>query len=128
VNSRRREAVEGGTEGAPLRDSQPRFQDVSARVDFPALDARILTFWKDHGIFEKSLEISAELASSMFAFKNLTLRGSGGQRWDMAIEFVRSGQIRTEDLITHRFPLNGIGEGFETQLDACKSIKVMIVP
>jgi len=39
-----------------VRDSQPRFQDVSARVDFPALDARILEFWKEHGIFEKSLE------------------------------------------------------------------------
>ncbi len=39
-----------------MSDSQPRFQDVSARVDFPALDARILKFWKDHGIFEKSLE------------------------------------------------------------------------
>ena len=80
------------------------------------------------GIFEKSLEISAELASTMFAFKNLTLRGSGGQRWDMAIEFVRSGQVKTGDLITHRFPLDGIGEGFETQLDAGRSIKVMIIP
>ena len=39
-----------------MSDSQPRFQDVSARVDFPALDARILEFWKEHGIFEKSLE------------------------------------------------------------------------
>ena len=71
MNSRRRQPIEGGTEGAPLhsrrrqpggaegaplRDSQPRFQDVSARVDFPALDARILAFWKEHGIFEKSLE------------------------------------------------------------------------
>ena len=56
LHSRRRAPIEGGTEGAPLRDSQPRFQDVSARVDFPALDARILAFWKEHGIFEKSLE------------------------------------------------------------------------
>ncbi len=39
-----------------MSDSQPRFQDVSARVDFPALDARILAFWKEHRIFEKSLE------------------------------------------------------------------------
>jgi isoleucyl-tRNA synthetase len=39
-----------------VSDSQPRFQDVSARVDFPALDASILAFWKQHGIFEKSLE------------------------------------------------------------------------
>jgi isoleucyl-tRNA synthetase len=39
-----------------VTDSQPRFQDVSARVDFPALDARILDFWKTHDIFHKSLE------------------------------------------------------------------------
>ena len=39
-----------------VSDSQPRFQDVSARVDFPALDARILEFWKTNDIFHKSLE------------------------------------------------------------------------
>jgi len=78
------------------------------------------------GIFENSLEISPELASTMFAFKNLTLRGSGGQRWDMAMESVRSGQVRTGDLITHRFPLDRIKEGFEAQLDASTSVKVMI--
>jgi len=80
------------------------------------------------GIFENSLEISPELASTMFAFKNMTLRGSGGQRWDMAMEYVVSGQVKTSDLVTHRFPLDEIREGFETQLDAGKSIKVMIVP
>ena len=30
-----------------VSDGQPRFKDVSARVDFPALDARILEFWKE---------------------------------------------------------------------------------
>jgi isoleucyl-tRNA synthetase len=39
-----------------VSDSQPRFHDVSARVDFPALDARILEFWKANDIFHKSLE------------------------------------------------------------------------
>jgi 2-desacetyl-2-hydroxyethyl bacteriochlorophyllide A dehydrogenase len=78
------------------------------------------------GIFENSLEISAELASTMFAFKNLTLRGSGGQRWDMAMEFTRSGRVRTGDLITHRFPLDRIKEGFEAQLDTGSSVKVVI--
>ncbi len=39
-----------------MSDSQPRFREVSARVDLPALDARILAFWKEHGIFAKSLE------------------------------------------------------------------------
>ena len=39
-----------------MSDKQPLFRAVSARVDLPALDARILAFWKEHGIFEKSLE------------------------------------------------------------------------
>jgi len=39
-----------------VSDKQPLFRAVSARVDLPALDARILAFWKEHGIFEKSLE------------------------------------------------------------------------
>jgi threonine dehydrogenase-like Zn-dependent dehydrogenase len=38
------------------------------------------------GIFEDSVAISAELARTMFASKNLTLRGSGGQGWDLAVE------------------------------------------
>lgn len=56
MNSPRRHPVEGGAEGAPLRDAKPRFREVSARVDFPALDARVLRFWKHERIFEKSLE------------------------------------------------------------------------
>jgi 2-desacetyl-2-hydroxyethyl bacteriochlorophyllide A dehydrogenase len=80
------------------------------------------------GMFEDSLELSPDLASMMFAFKNLTLRGSGGQRWDMAVDFVRSGQVKTGELITHRFPLDRIKEGFETQLDPGNSIKVVITP
>jgi 2-desacetyl-2-hydroxyethyl bacteriochlorophyllide A dehydrogenase len=78
------------------------------------------------GIFENSLEISPELASTLFAFKNLTLRGSGGQRWDMAMEFLSSGQVKTGNLVTHRFPLDGVKEGFEAQLDAGSSVKVVI--
>jgi isoleucyl-tRNA synthetase len=39
-----------------VSDKQPRFREVSPRVDFPALDARILAFWKAARIFEKSLE------------------------------------------------------------------------
>jgi threonine dehydrogenase-like Zn-dependent dehydrogenase len=41
---------------------------------------------------------------------------------------VRSGQVKTGELITHRFPLDRIREGFETQLDPGNSIKVVITP
>ena len=39
-----------------MSDDRPRFSEVSPRVDLPALDARILAFWKERRIFEKSLE------------------------------------------------------------------------
>jgi isoleucyl-tRNA synthetase len=39
-----------------VSDKKPRFGAVSSRADFPALDARILAFWKERGIFEKSLQ------------------------------------------------------------------------
>ncbi len=38
-----------------MNDRQPKFREVSARADFPALDARILAFWRDNDIFHKSL-------------------------------------------------------------------------
>jgi isoleucyl-tRNA synthetase len=38
-----------------VNDRQPRFREVPARADFPALDARVLAFWRDHDIFHKSL-------------------------------------------------------------------------
>lgn len=47
-------------------DNLPRFQEVTARVDFPTLDARVLAFWKEHGIFEKSLEGRGD--APLFAF------------------------------------------------------------
>ena len=38
-----------------MSDQRPRFREVPSRVDFPALDARVLAFWKQQRIFEKSL-------------------------------------------------------------------------
>jgi isoleucyl-tRNA synthetase len=39
-----------------VSEDRPRFSEVSPRVDLPAMDARILAFWKAQRIFEKSLE------------------------------------------------------------------------
>ncbi|HET6497089.1 MAG TPA: isoleucine--tRNA ligase [Thermoleophilia bacterium] len=39
-----------------MSEDRPRFSEVSPRVDLPAMDARILAFWKAQRIFEKSLE------------------------------------------------------------------------
>jgi threonine dehydrogenase-like Zn-dependent dehydrogenase len=80
------------------------------------------------GIFEKNLELTPPLMSLMFQFRNITLRGCGGQRWDMALEMIQTGQIKTRDLITHQFPLDRVKEAFETQLNADEAIKVLLKP
>lgn len=80
------------------------------------------------GMFEENLELSPDLTSLMFAFRNITLRGSGGQRWDMALELVQTGQVKTRDLVTHEFPLDSAKEAFEVQSKSDEAIKVLIKP
>ena len=80
------------------------------------------------GMFEDTLELRPELLSLMFNFRNLTLRGSGGQRWDMAVELMQTGQVKTKELITHRLLLENIKEAFEAQINSDEAIKVIIEP
>lgn len=78
------------------------------------------------GIFEQDLALTPEFAKRLFQFRNITLRGCGGQRWDKAIEHMQAGRIKTDDLVTHVFPLENVKEAFETQLDSEKAVKVVI--
>ena len=50
-----------------MNDRQPRFREVPPHADFPALDARILQFWKDADIFHKSLAAAGDDAP-LFVF------------------------------------------------------------
>ena len=50
-----------------MNDRQPRFREVPPRADFPALDRRILEFWKDADIFHKSLAAAGDDAP-LFVF------------------------------------------------------------
>jgi len=45
-----------------------------------------------------------------------------------AIEFLRGGKVRVDDLITHRLPLEKAGEGFRLVASAQDSIKVILRP
>jgi 2-desacetyl-2-hydroxyethyl bacteriochlorophyllide A dehydrogenase len=78
-------------------------------------------------VFEQNVELEPDLMSLM-TFKNLSLRGCAGQRWAMALDLVRLGQVKTRDLITHEFTLNNVKEAFETQLNSDEAIKVLIRP
>ena len=49
-----------------MNDSPPRFHEVLPKVDFPALDARILEFWRSERIFDKSLELRRD--APLYAF------------------------------------------------------------
>jgi isoleucyl-tRNA synthetase len=40
-----------------VNEREPRFGEVSPRVDFPELDRRILAFWRENQIFAKSLAL-----------------------------------------------------------------------
>jgi 2-desacetyl-2-hydroxyethyl bacteriochlorophyllide A dehydrogenase len=78
-------------------------------------------------VFEENVELKPDLMS-LITFRNLTLRGCAGQRWPMALDLVRLGQVKTRDLITHEFTLNNAKEAFETQLNSDEAIKVLIKP
>ena len=45
-----------------------------------------------------------------------------------AIELLRSGKVRVDDLVTHRLPLDKAGEGFRLVASAQDSIKVILRP
>jgi 2-desacetyl-2-hydroxyethyl bacteriochlorophyllide A dehydrogenase len=45
-----------------------------------------------------------------------------------AIELMKSGQVDTRPLITHRFALDDIKKAFETQLTAVDAVKVIVKP
>lgn len=61
-----------------MSDNRPRFSEVSARVDLPALDARILSFWKSQHIFEKSMEGREEAPVFVFYEGPPTANGRPG--------------------------------------------------
>ncbi|MFO8010234.1 MAG: alcohol dehydrogenase catalytic domain-containing protein [Dehalococcoidia bacterium] len=80
------------------------------------------------GIYEKELVLDPEQTKLLFQFRNATVRGSGGQRWDKAVDLTRSGKINTAEMITHTFSLEEVKNAFETQLNASDAIKVIIKP
>ncbi len=69
--------------------------------------------------------------NEIFWRREITLTSSyAGNRADhlQALALIRAGQIPVKDMITHRLPLDRIGEGFRLTAKADKSIKVVIEP
>ncbi|MCP3874766.1 MAG: alcohol dehydrogenase catalytic domain-containing protein [Desulfobacteraceae bacterium] len=45
-----------------------------------------------------------------------------------AMELLRGKNVEVDDMVTHRFPLNGIGEGFKSASSGENCLKVLILP
>jgi len=60
--------------------------------------------------------------------KSPRIIGCLGAIYPKAIEYIREGQVKTQPLITHTFPLQDINEAFRVQMDPDQAIKVLIKP
>lgn len=77
---------------------------------------------------EKDTLLTPELHSRVFQWTSTKWIGCGGQRWDMAVDLLGKGLLKTRELVTHRYPLERILEAFETQATAKDAIKVIVEP
>ncbi|HSR10331.1 MAG TPA: zinc-binding dehydrogenase, partial [Thermodesulfobacteriota bacterium] len=79
------------------------------------------------GLFESPHDVNFPV--NLFVQREIEIRGSRGYCWDfqIAMEFVRNKKVKLGPLISHRFPLERIREGFQTLLDPeSKADKVVI--
>ena len=58
----------------------------------------------------------------------MTSYGAAPQDLDEAFNIIRSKKINVVDLISHRFPLNKVGEAFRVVCEANESMKVILEP
>jgi len=77
-------------------------QDGEARIPFPEIWRREITLQTSYGA------APADLA--------------------LAIELIRTRRVPVAEMVTHRFPLQGIGEAFRAVAEGGESIKVIINP
>jgi 2-desacetyl-2-hydroxyethyl bacteriochlorophyllide A dehydrogenase len=76
------------------------------------------------GVYEEALNWQPLTVIS----KNLTLIGCLGGNFKAAIELLKSGKVKTQNMITHFFPLDQAADAFRAQLQDPAAIKVMIKP
>jgi len=129
LNPKETDPVKAVTEATSREMADVAFECSGAAGAFRQAFSMVRAFGRvmQVAVFEQKVELEPDLMSLM-TFRNLTLRGCAGQRWTMALDLVRLGQVKTRDLITHEFTLNNAKEAFETQLNSDEAIKVLIKP
>jgi L-iditol 2-dehydrogenase len=78
------------------------------------------------GLFGKPIQLDFE----RIVFKELRVAGTFGQKWSAwrrALDLLAAGQVRTEPLVTHAFPLAAWREAFRTAEEA-RGAKVLLLP
>ena len=75
-------------------------------------------------------EEPVQLDPSRIVWREMKILGTFGYRHEFpqTIELLRSGKVKTEPLVTDRFPLEQTDEGFQRQLAKDQAMKVMIEP
>ena len=70
------------------------------------------------------------ILSNTIHYKECFVTGSHGcvpRHHELAVELLESGMVRTEEIITHRFPLDDVCEAFDT-VESRKGMKVIVHP
>jgi L-iditol 2-dehydrogenase len=129
LNPKEIDPVKAVTEATSLEMADVAFECSGVAAAFRQAFSMVRAFGRvmQVAVFEQNVELEPDLMS-LITFRNLTLRGCAGQRWAMALDFVRLGQVKTRDLITHELTLNNAKKAFETQLNSDEAIKVLIKP
>jgi len=75
-----------------------------------------------------SAPIQVQLQANTLYVKALTVKGCIGGKMGEAYRMMCAGEIKTESLISHSFPLEEINEAFRIGLKRDESIKVLVKP
>jgi (R,R)-butanediol dehydrogenase / meso-butanediol dehydrogenase / diacetyl reductase len=97
----------------------------------PALVQRAIELVRPRGVVlvVALYEHVAEVDATLMVQKELSVRGSAmvtPENFQDAIDLLATGKVAGQPLITHRLPLERLGEAFETQLDKDTAMKVMV--
>jgi len=75
-------------------------------------------------------EAEARILCNIVHYNQVTITGaasSSRRHFEQALALVASGRVQLNDLITHRFPLEGIHEALQTTMEG-KGLKAIVVP
>ncbi len=75
--------------------------------------------------------VGLSISPHRLLFSEITIVSSyscAPQETRQALKLIRGGRIKVEELITHRFGLEGVGEAIRLAVQAGESLKIVIVP